>query len=162
MTHLRPRIVARKVQCQSFRFFPLVYAGGSAYITGVQSSVAIVEGEASGFGELIRELRHARGWTQKQLAKRAAVTERTISNLERDANPRRYGATVAKVAVALGMTPEQLDARRLAESVVESATTFAKRDAISRLLSLPDEDVSKVLELVTRLQQRRAGRRRKR
>lgn len=120
-------------------------------------SAAIATAEASGIGELIRELRRARGWTQKQLAKRAAVTERTISNLERAANPRHYGATVAKVAVALGMTPEQLDTRKLAESVAESATTFAKRDAISRLLVLPDEDVSKVLELVTRLQQRRAA-----
>jgi transcriptional regulator with XRE-family HTH domain len=110
-------------------------------------------------GEMIRELRLARGWTQRQLARKAAVTERTISNLEREANPNPYGATMAKVASALGIQPERLDPRRLGESVAEGATTFAKRDAITLLLELSEEDAEKVLDLIARLHRRRATRR---
>lgn len=41
------------------------------------------ESEREEFGQEIRDMRGARGWTQAELAERAGVSKRTIGNLER-------------------------------------------------------------------------------
>jgi non-specific serine/threonine protein kinase len=62
------------------------------------------------FGELLREYRRAAGLTQEELAERAGVSPRSISELERGGAhvPRRD--TIALLARALGLSGESLEA----------------------------------------------------
>lgn len=129
-------------------------------LPAVESGTAMVRRRDPGIGALIRELRRARGWTQKQLARKAAVTERTISNLERNTSPKPHSTSIAKVATALGIPPERLDSRQLGDAVAENATTTAKREAIRRLLALPESELQKIMEIFDRLQRDRTGRKR--
>jgi transcriptional regulator with XRE-family HTH domain len=65
---------------------------------------------AATFGELLRDHRRATGLTQEQLAERAGVSPRSISELERGGAhvPRRD--TVALLARALGLVGPELEA----------------------------------------------------
>lgn len=58
-------------------------------------------------GEIIRTLRDARGWTQRELAAHAGVHKMTVSELERGVNNYRR-ATIERVARALDTTADQL------------------------------------------------------
>ena len=54
-------------------------------------------------GQVIREARNARAWTQSTLGERAGVTQATVSTLERgEGNPTM--ATVLALAAALGLS----------------------------------------------------------
>ena len=97
------------------------------------------------FGELIRHLRDERGWTQAQLSRESGLTITCLSNIERGATRDPNTETITGLAIAFGLDPSELDPRRLAEAVAEHARTFAKRQAITRLLALPDRDVEAVL-----------------
>src|SRR6266498_2213875 len=96
-------------------------------------------------GELIRQLRDAHGWTQEQLARQAGITITCLSNLERGATHDPNIETIAGLAAAFGLQPSELDPRRLGEAVAEQAHSFAKRQAITRLLALADRDVEAAL-----------------
>ncbi|SRR6266498_1026041 len=106
-------------------------------------------------GELIRQLRDAHGWTQEQLARQAGITITCLSNLERGATADPNIETVAGLAAAFGLQPSELDPRRLAEIVAERARSFAKRQAIMRLLSLPDRDIEAILAFMDEQSKRR-------
>jgi transcriptional regulator with XRE-family HTH domain len=54
-------------------------------------------------GQRVRKLRKERGWSQPELAERAGLTERTITNYETDARTRPPLATVQALADALGV-----------------------------------------------------------
>lgn len=62
------------------------------------------------FGNLALNVWHARterGWTQQQLAQRAAIRQPRIAEIERgDANPTLL--TISRIAHALGVTPSRL------------------------------------------------------
>ena len=60
----------------------------------------------SGFADLLRTLRRARGWTQEELAAKARVGVRTLRDLER-ARARPQRATADLLAVALGLDDPQ-------------------------------------------------------
>ena len=60
------------------------------------------------FASLLKRLRNAAGLTQEELAGRAGVGARTISNLERGINRAPYRATVRRLADALGLSGEDL------------------------------------------------------
>mgnify|MGYP001791378400 CR=1 FL=1 len=49
---------------------------------------------------------------------------------------------------AFGLQPGELDSSRIAEEVAELARTFAQRQAITRLLALPDRDVEAVISFL--------------
>ncbi|HET8631361.1 MAG TPA: helix-turn-helix domain-containing protein, partial [Thermomicrobiales bacterium] len=67
------------------------------------------------FGELLRGYRMAAGLSQEQLAERAGLSARAISDLERGVRRVPYPHTVAQLAAALGLTaPERA---RLAAAV---------------------------------------------
>jgi transcriptional regulator with XRE-family HTH domain len=100
--------------------------------------------QPSDFGGLVRQLRDARGWTQEKLAREASITVTSVSNLERGAT-KPNAETVEKLAAAFGLQPGDMDPRRLAELVAESARTLAHRQAIGLLLALPDRDVEAIL-----------------
>src|SRR5678816_1469442 len=56
------------------------------------------------FADLLRQHRLAAGLTQEELAERAGVSRRGISDLERTARSRPYRETVRVLADALGLT----------------------------------------------------------
>jgi transcriptional regulator with XRE-family HTH domain len=59
------------------------------------------------FGRRLRQLRQQRGWTQEELAARADVGYRYISDIERGVrNPTMVG--IARIAEALGCDPGEL------------------------------------------------------
>src|SRR5919205_1922187 len=59
--------------------------------------------EDTGLGELLRRHRRGAGLTQEELAERAGVSARTVSDVERGLRDRVYRDTAARIAVALGM-----------------------------------------------------------
>lgn len=65
-------------------------------------------------GEVIYQLREARGWSQYELATRSGVGQSYISMLEQGARPKPGALVLNKLAVALGTTVEAL--LRAAES----------------------------------------------
>src|SRR5882672_895779 len=76
----------------------------------------VASDSAASFGMLLREHRRAAGLTQEQLAERAGVSPRSISELERGGRhvPRRD--TVALLAGALGLPVQD---RRALEVMVD-------------------------------------------
>jgi predicted ATPase/transcriptional regulator with XRE-family HTH domain len=63
--------------------------------------------EASPFGARLRWLREAAGLTQEELADRAGLTARGISDLERGARRRPYPHTVRSLSDALGLSGDE-------------------------------------------------------
>src|SRR5207249_2372044 len=62
------------------------------------------------FGELLRMYRTAAGLTQEELAARAGMSARGISDLERGARRTPYRGTVDLLAEALHLTPQERSA----------------------------------------------------
>ena len=56
------------------------------------------------FGERLRRLREAAGFTQEELASRAGLTAKAVSALERGERKRPYPHTVRSLGEALGLT----------------------------------------------------------
>lgn len=112
------------------------------------------------FAGLIRHLRQERGWTQEQLAQRSGLTVRSVSNLERSVT-RPAPETVDKLAAAFGLAPADIDPRRLAEIVNDEASSLPRRQAIRRLLALPDRDIEAILQFLDECKASGKGRQRK-
>jgi class 3 adenylate cyclase/tetratricopeptide (TPR) repeat protein len=66
------------------------------------------------FGDLLRQHRLASGLSQEELAERAGISARAISDLERGARHRPYRATVTQLAQALGLSDQERSALQLA------------------------------------------------
>lgn len=60
-------------------------------------------------GDLLRALREDTGLTQEELAERAGLSARTVSDIERGLRKRLYPVTAQKLATALGLVGRQLD-----------------------------------------------------
>ena len=67
----------------------------------------MVEGIEMGLGEVIRELRLQRGWSQEELARRAKVSTSYIGHLERGARKGASWAVIVKLARAFGIPEEE-------------------------------------------------------
>jgi transcriptional regulator with XRE-family HTH domain len=65
------------------------------------------EAEQHGFGDVVREARKQKGWSQGELGEKAGVSRPTIARVE--ANNDVTTATIAKLAQALGMKLELRD-----------------------------------------------------
>lgn len=87
---------------------------------------------------MLRRYRLAAGWTQEQLAERAGVSVRSISNLERGSRHVPRGDTIRVIAGALGLADEDIKAFMMAARVRddELATLFYVPD--SSLLDMRD------------------------
>jgi predicted ATPase/DNA-binding XRE family transcriptional regulator len=84
---------------------------------------------ATAFGPLLRRYRAASGLTQEELAARASLSVRAISDLERGLKrPRRD--TLNLLADALGVPPRK---RALMEAAVRPATEIPRTDGVSAL-----------------------------
>ena len=79
--------------------------------------------EQAGFGDVLRRYRVGAGLTQEELAERAALSPRGISDLERAARQHPYPTTVRRLAEALGLSAAD---RSLLES---AALPVARHDA---------------------------------
>lgn len=60
--------------------------------------------EPTGFGDIIREARKKRGWSQAELGNKSGLSRPTIARVEADNDVTT--ATIAKVAHALGLRLE--------------------------------------------------------
>ena len=85
------------------------------------------------FSELLRSLRIRSELTQGELADRARLSPRTISDLERGRRTRAYESTVKMLSDAMALEPDE--AARLAESVYRTRM----RGAIPAASMLPHE-----------------------
>lgn len=100
------------------------------------------------FGNLVRQLRLERGWTQEELASRSGLNVTTVSNVERGATRRLFTDTLDSFAIAFEVSAEVLDPRRLADAVAEKALSLRRREAIEAMLRLPESDVSAILAVI--------------
>jgi predicted ATPase/DNA-binding CsgD family transcriptional regulator/DNA-binding XRE family transcriptional regulator len=89
--------------------------------------------EQLSFGEALRRYRIAAGLTQEALAERAALSPRGISDLERAARTRPHGATVHRLAEALGLS----DADRRVLETAAHARSGADRSSAAHDGLLP-------------------------
>src|SRR5579859_8077059 len=72
-------------------------------VPGVTMRRGMVQEQAS-FGALLRQYRLSRGLTQQDLAARAGLSGRGVSDLERGARRKPYPHTLARLAGALGLS----------------------------------------------------------
>ena len=108
-------------------------------------------------GSLIRQFRGERQMTQQHLANLAGIHAQTVSDIERG---KHYPSdeTMDSLAAALGVTPSQLDARRLGDAVARDAKTLVQREAIVLALELPDADLRAMIAAMRERQSRRSKR----
>jgi transcriptional regulator with XRE-family HTH domain len=88
----------------------------------------MISGEKS-FGALLRELRAAAGLSQEELAERAGLSRRGISDLERGSRRSPHPTTLRRLAEGLRLGPAQHSALLAAAH----QHGFAGRDAIDKL-----------------------------
>ncbi len=94
------------VPWEEFKRVRPLLEGDNARATGIPQ--AVVEAHILNDVPMIRAWREHIGITQGELATRMGVSQAAVAKLERpDAKPR--GATLKKVAEALGISPAQLD-----------------------------------------------------
>src|SRR5438309_2181755 len=91
------------------------------------------------FGRLLRQYRHAAGLTQQDLAERAGLAGRAISDLERGARNRPYRDTVIRLADALGVAePVRDELFAAARRAVPSSTANSGADAVAPIRLVRD------------------------
>src|SRR3954464_4610057 len=86
--------------------------------------------QAADFGSLLRRLRGASGLTQEELAERAGLSARGISDLERGAKTRPHRDTVERLSTALALPQAEHDAfSAVARTRIGSAHLLSSDDA---------------------------------
>jgi transcriptional regulator with XRE-family HTH domain len=96
--------------------------------------------DASPFAQLLRHHRLVRGLTQEELAERAGLSARAISDLERGLKRAPRASTVRLLADALALNPDAADilttsARAGSAATASRACPAATRDNLARQLS---------------------------
>src|SRR5262249_12176314 len=87
----------------------LTFSGGrglSTHRSDPQNYAPVAHGNSQSFSALIRESRLAAGLTQEELAERAGISARSVSDLERGLYQAPHRDTVARLAAALGLSAE--------------------------------------------------------
>src|SRR5262245_10930594 len=79
------------------------------------------------FGDLLRQHRHAAGYSQEALAERAGMSPRGISDLERHVRKSPYRETATLLAEALGLSEADQSAFLLAARRPLSSATSHER-----------------------------------
>lgn len=102
---------------------------------------------ATCFGGTVRTRRIAAGLTQAELAEQAAVSERTISDLERGVRKTVYPATARQLATALSVGTDDL-AGFLSEARIGPGLETRKRDEIG---AIPADHRARIPIPLTRL-----------
>src|SRR5690348_7989761 len=86
-------------------------------------------------GQLVRELRRAAGLTQEELAARAGLSTRAISDLERGVNHTPRPTTVQLLVAALGLSDRE---REHVDAVARAQVETASSDPTSASPSAPE------------------------
>ena len=111
-------------------------------------------GTEAPFGARLRRLREAAGLTQEELASKAGLTARGISDLERGKRRRPYPNTVRSLAEALGLSGDE---RAALVAAVPRQGGIAATTAISGATALPvsptrlvgrEQDLQEITELL--------------
>ncbi|GAC1326472.1 MAG: hypothetical protein NVSMB22_17420 [Chloroflexota bacterium] len=89
------------------------------------------ERDSSRFGELLRRYRYDAGLTQEDLAKRALVSARAISDLERGVNRTARRDTVQQLVKALHLVPEQQAALEKVGHAPKEQMESGEREAVT-------------------------------
>jgi predicted ATPase/DNA-binding XRE family transcriptional regulator len=105
-------------------------------------------GNTVGFGSTVRSLRIAAGLTQAELAEQAAVSERTVSDLERGLRRTVYPATARNLAAALSVGREDLPGFLSAARRGPGVETGARDDATG---AIPADHRARIPIPLTRL-----------
>jgi len=103
---------------------------------------------APAFGKQLAALRHARGWTQAELAIRLGTTVKMVTYYEREAeNPTRK--TIEHIAKVLGVDPVELMGEALNQKTVgKSGPPSHLQQLIQRLATLPRSKQKVVIEML--------------
>ncbi len=88
------------------------------------------QGQATSFGALLRRYRVAAGLTQEELAERAGLSVRTVSDLERGVNRSPRKDTLPLLAAALGLTSEERRHLEAASRQPDAAPSFSRNVAV--------------------------------
>lgn len=83
--------------------------------------------EKGQFAALLKAYRQAAGLTQEELAERAGISVRSVSDLERGLQRSPYVSTVRRLAEALDLTPEQRAEFRLSAQAPSSAPALDEK-----------------------------------
>src|SRR5207248_2942520 len=89
------------------------------------------------FGDLLRRYRLAAGLTQEELAEKAQVSPRAISDLERGQRTRPWRDTVQLLTAALSLAPNERDGLEAAARQGNPAAAPASRDAVPEVDPVP-------------------------
>ncbi len=101
-------------------------------------------------GTYLESLRQDAGWSLRDLAKKAGVSDRTIFKIEVEERPRLRHATLDKIAGALGTNPNRLFERasltpRLTVSPTTGpSATQAEPEPRPRTFHVTDEEFSQI------------------
>lgn len=111
-------------------------------------------GETHVFGTLLRRYRANAGLTQEELAERAGLSVRGISDLERGTNQAPYRATVQRLIEALGLSNEEAKTLELATSRRRGPTSRTRESSLAKLPIQPtsligrERDEAQVIHLL--------------
>jgi len=97
----------------------------------------VTRGQDTPFGIHLRQLREAAGLTQEELAQKAGLTARGISDLERGARNRPYPHTVRSLAAALELPEDERAALFAAVPKRGGTTNEEEVDALAPTLPAP-------------------------
>jgi transcriptional regulator with XRE-family HTH domain len=97
---------------------------------GTRSASSMSTGERLSFGEVLRRHRVAAGLTQEELAERAGLSARAITDLERGVRRFPYPDTLARLGEALELGPNERAELRAATRRVHVGAV--SRDAFNR------------------------------
>jgi transcriptional regulator with XRE-family HTH domain len=100
------------------------------------------------FGQRLAALRHARGWTQAELAQRLATTSKMVTYYEREAeNPTRK--TIEKIADVFGVDPvEFLGEANTSKNAHKPGPASRLQQLTQRLGTLPRNKQKVVVEML--------------
>jgi non-specific serine/threonine protein kinase len=85
------------------------------------------------FGELLSRHRHARGWTQEELAERAGMSSRGISDLERGARLTPQPYTILQLIDAFGMSSVEREVFQAAAQKPSRSSSIGRKTPVSNL-----------------------------
>ena len=103
-------------------------------------------------GELIRQLRESKGWTQGQLAYRSGLSESAVSMIERGNRTNAWADTIGKLSDALGVSADfiLLETGLKSEQNAHLEPSPAEAKLVETVRQIPSGRIRmKVLELIT-------------